>query len=177
MAFFYFKFNDPLKQVPELMIKSLICQLWQRCSKLPGTIESMFCSHGRGQRQPTLDAILETLRELIRELPISYVVLDALDECNDRTELLEILETIVRWGLTKLHIIVTSRRERDIESILETLVAEPSQICLQSKIIDNDIRTYVRHRLSVDNSLKRWQKYGEVQKEIEAALMGKAHGM
>lgn len=144
---------------------------------MSGTIESMFYSHGRGKRQPTLDALLKALRELIRELPISYVVLDALDECNDRTELLEILETIVRWDLTKLHIIVTSRRERDIEISLKPLIGEPSQICLQSKIIDNDIRTYVRHRLSVDKNLKRWQKNVDVHQEIETALMGKAHGM
>ncbi len=83
VAFYYFKFNDSLKQVPELMIKSLICQLLQRCSKMPGAVESMFCAHERGRRQPTLDALLEALRELIQGLPISYVVLDALDECND----------------------------------------------------------------------------------------------
>ena len=47
---------------------------------------------------------------------------------------------------------------------------------LQRAVVDEDIRKYVRNRISVDKRLKKWQN-SEVQAEIEVALMNKAHGM
>jgi hypothetical protein len=86
------------------------------------------------------------------------------------------IETAASWQLESLHIIVTSRKERDIESSLESLVDTCNIMPLQSAVVDEDIRKYVRHRISVDKKLKKWRS-GEIQAEIEIALMRGAHGM
>ena len=177
IAYFYFDFNDPHKQDPELMVRSLISQLSQRSVKLPTILETLYSSCENRQRHPSLDDFLEVLHEMIQESLQSYIILDALDECGKRTELMGILENMAGWRLESLHILATSRKERDIESLLEDFVDKQNTIYLQSKLVDKDIHTYIRQRLSDDKSLRKWQNDRYVQQEIETALMEGAHGM
>ena len=114
---------------------------------------------------------------MVREFKGVYIILDALDECEDRGKLLEDIETITGWELENLHILVTSRREKDIEESLDPLVDGTKKICIQSALVNDDIRTYVHKRLRTDQKLKRWQNRSEVQQEIETVLMSKADGM
>jgi hypothetical protein len=73
-----------------------------------------------------------------------------------------------------LHILATSRREKDIEEWLEPLVNDQEKICIQSALVNDDIRTYVHEKLQTDRKLK-WS--AKVQEEIEKSLMDGAHGM
>ncbi|KAF2178430.1 hypothetical protein K469DRAFT_438948, partial [Zopfia rhizophila CBS 207.26] len=82
VIYFYFDFNDVQKQDPEHMLRSLICQLSQQCVKIPTGLDTLFSSCENGQRQPSLDALLEVMQEMIQAFPQLYIVLDALDECN-----------------------------------------------------------------------------------------------
>ncbi len=72
-----------------------------------------------------------------------------------------------------LHILATSRREKDIEETLAPLTT--SQTCIQSALVDADICIYIRERLQTDPKLRKWPK--NVQMEIEKILMDGAHGM
>jgi hypothetical protein len=177
VAYFYFDFTDPKKQDVELMVFSLISQLLQQCVKLPTAPETLYVSCGGGKQQPSLYAALEALREMIQAIPHTYFVLDALDECADRKTLLNTLRSIVAWKLGNLHILLTSRKERDIETSLESFVDSKDMICLQSKLVDPDIQTYVCQRLSEDPNLKKWQKDDTIREEIKAVLLKGAHGM
>lgn len=176
-AYFYFDFNDMNKQNPELMLRSLISQLSQQCTRAPTSLDRLFSSCNGGQRQPLSHALEEVLQQMIQELPHVYILLDALDECDERTKLMDMLESIATWQLQNLHVLLTSRRERDIESSLEVFVDGQNSICLDSKLVDEDIQRYVRQRLSDDRSLKKWQKDPAVVQEIENTLMKGAHGM
>ena len=117
---------------------------------------------------------MQTLREMLSTVNNAFIILDALDECVDRRELLASIEKILSSNNTKCHILATSRKERDIEDVLQTLVMNQGSICIQSENVDVDIRAYVRHRLQTDPKLKRWQRE---QQNIEDALMHKAAGM
>jgi hypothetical protein len=68
----------------------------------------------RGLCQSTRASPPNVLRDLIHRLTDVYVVLDALDECVERHEVLRDIRDIVGWRTGKLHLLVTSRRE-DIE--------------------------------------------------------------
>lgn len=177
IAYFYFDFNDSKKQDPELMLRSLLCQLLQRSARVPRSLDVLFSSCGNGQRPPLLHALLEVTQQMILDCTHAYVVLDALDECTQRPDLMSLLETIVGWQLTSLHLLMTSRKERDIESCLETYMDEENTICLQSKLVDEDILLYVRQKLSNDKSLVKWSKDTVIRQEIETALMRGARGM
>lgn len=177
LAYFYFDFNDPEKQSSELMLGSLIIQFAGHCIRMPTALESLFSACMNGQRRPSSGELLETLQQLIKEFHIAYIVLDALDESNDRAELLQTLINITGQQAENLHVLVTSRQEKDINDSLKSSVDKMASICLQSAIVDEDIRSLVRHRLLVDRRLTRWRENIEVQQEVEKALMQKAQGM
>ena len=163
-------------QVPELMVRSLISQLSQQHSEVPTALETLFTSCENGQRQPSVEALLDVLQQMIQEFSQSYIILDALDECNSRAELMDtILETIVGWRLENLHILVTSRKDRDIESSLQSFVNRPNTVCLQSESMDEDIITYIRQRLSNDSRFRVWPD--DIRQDIENALVRGAQGM
>ena len=177
VAYFYFDFNDRQKQDPQLMIRSLISQLSQQCIGVPPGLGGLFSSCEDGQRQPSLDALLKVLQQLINELPCTYVIVDALDECDSRRELMSIIKKMFAWQLQGLHLMFTSRREGDIESTLGRILDDKSIIFIQSKAVDLDIQSYVRWRLSDEDSLQKWQADAMIRKRIENSLVEGAHGM
>jgi hypothetical protein len=176
-AYFFFDFNDVQKQDPEMMVRSLLCQLSQQSIKVPASLDALFSSCNSGQRQPSIQAVMDALQAMIQDLPQIYIVLDALDECAQRADLMEMFETMVGWKLPNMHLLVTSRRERDIESSLEGFVDPQNSICLQSEVVDKDIQQYVRQRLSDDKGLSKWGKDIALRQEIEKALMEGSKGM
>jgi hypothetical protein len=177
VAYFFFDFNDTQKQNPELMVRSLICQLSQQCVRIPTSLDTFFSSCEHGQRQPSLHALLEILQRMMQEFPHIYIVLDALDECSGRAELMDILKTVSTWQLQNLHTLLTSRRERDIEISLEPFIRRQDAVCLQSQVVDRDIHKYVQQRLSDDRRLSKWGRDPALRQDIEATLMKGAQGM
>jgi hypothetical protein len=122
-------------------------------------------------------ALLKATQQAAQDFTQVYVVLDALDECTQRSELMDILEAVAGWKLDNLHLLMTSRKERDIESSLETYVREEDTVCLQRDVVDQDIQRYVQQRLRDDKGLAKWNKDAAIRQEIEAALMCGAQGM
>jgi hypothetical protein len=130
-----------------------------------------------GERQPTADELLITLQLMIEPFNKTFIILDALDECKERQELLTRIKAIAGWETGNLHILATSRREIEIEKGLEPLINDQDKICIQDALVNDDIRSYVHQRLRTDPRLNRWQQKPGVQEEIERTLMNKADGM
>lgn len=173
VLYFYFDFNESGKQRHENMIRSLITQLFV-CQK--STSDVLDSLHSRG-RQPTSKELLTTFHSMMTTFNEVFVIIDALDECTERTELLSDIGEIMSWQDIHLHVLVTSRREVDIEESLEALCGKETRICIQSALVNADIRTYVYDRLSEDRRFKRWRNQPKAQQEIETELMEKANGM
>ncbi|KAL8956660.1 MAG: hypothetical protein Q9193_005878 [Seirophora villosa] len=177
VAHFFFNHSTTASDCYGPMLRSLVVQISRQNPAALKLTEDLFLSHGKGARQPTNKALLAVLRDMIRSCPTMYLVLDALDECTSRPELLRAIRTINAGQLTQLHMLVTSRRERDIIEALSAMIEASSIINIQSSLISGDIRTYIRSRLSNDVTLKRWRSRPEVQEKIERKLMEKADGM
>jgi selenophosphate synthetase-related protein len=131
----------------------------------------------RNSHQTSVEAYLEVLKDIIRTFSRVYLVLDALDECGSRTKLTDILATMAEWWIGTLHLLVTSRKEQDIERSLNRLVEKKCTISLQGQVVDKDIQLYIRERLRNDDTLQKWRKDRELQGEIEQALSNGARGM
>jgi ankyrin repeat domain-containing protein 50 len=173
VVYFYFDFNDPQKRRSDLMVRSILAQLVRKCVETPTVLTALFSAYDKGQRQPPLSVYVDALKQMTTELPRIFFVLDALDECDSREELLEILSLISEWKVNNLQVLLTSRKERDIEDTLVHIVDNENIICLQSNLVDPDILVYIIERLSGDQKLKKWRK----EKKIESVLIKKAHGM
>jgi NACHT domain len=177
VVYFYFDFNDIEKRRHEKMICSLIVQLSVQSTSTSRALESLFSSCMNGERQPTTSALLETLRQMVQAFDEAFVIIDALDECEERQELLEDIEIFAKWKTERLHILATSRREKDIEERIEYLIHDEGRVCIQNTLVNDDIRAYTHERLQTDWDLRRWRNKPEVQQEIEKTLMNKADGM
>ena len=144
------------------MIRSLILQLYWQCGGIPQGLEALYSSCTNGERQPTHDILLATLHQMMGSFEEIFIILDALDECSERQELLEDIEEFNRWTDTNLHILSTSRREKDIEERIEPLAYDGGKISIDSVYVNNDIRAYIHERLRADPKLKRWHKEPKV---------------
>jgi hypothetical protein len=173
VAYFYFDFNDVQKQSNEKMLCSLIVQLLRQAVDIPARLDTLFY----GGRPPALEELLQIVRDMTQQFPQIYIMLDALDECGQRLELMEILEVIVGWKFSNLHLIMTSRQEQEIKSSLESFVDPKNIICLENDVVDKDIQLYIRQRLCEDKGLAKWRKDVTLQQEIEAALLKGSKGM
>lgn len=177
VLYFFFDFNDIDKQQHEGLIRSLLSQLSMHCVSVPPVLETLYSSCMNGGRKPTFEALLETLHQMATAFENIFIILDALDECKERSELLAGVEELVGWENTSLRILATSRREKDIEDSVLSLTKDESRICIQSSLVNADIRAYVHGQIQTNKKLQRWQKEPEVQMEIEDILMKKANGM
>ncbi|PSN62572.1 hypothetical protein BS50DRAFT_122517 [Corynespora cassiicola Philippines] len=175
LAYFYFDFNDQKKQDPEEMVRALVSYLLQQCVRVLPGLDKQFSSHRNRQEKLSLEILLGVLRELIDDFPSTYLVIDALDECGNRRQLMKILKTIFQWQAPGLHVILTSRREADISHTLEGIVDKDSILCIQTGAVDHDIGLYVRQQLEDDQSLQKWKP--DDKKLIETALTERSSGM
>ena len=186
LLYFYFDFNDTGKQTLESMIRALISQLYYKHIKTSQQtsqrLDTLFSSCEDGRQQPTCRLLCEVFLHMIEQVKEVWLVLDALDECRTRkgpsTEgLLSWIREVLNSEQRNVHLLVTSRPEQDIKSEIMRFAHIDDVIPIQSSLITNDIRAYVRARVREDNGLKRWRSQPEVQNKIETKLMEKADGM
>ncbi|KAJ8108074.1 hypothetical protein ONZ43_g6538 [Nemania bipapillata] len=175
VVFFYFDFSQGQKRNHENMIRSLIKQLSQQLQYTSESLESLFSTCTNGNRQPTTEALQNCLKQMIEEFDQVFIILDALDECEDREDLIDSINEIIGWSLQTLHFLATSRMEGEIADGLN--VTEEQKLHIQSDLIEEDIRAYIHARLQMDKKLRRWQKDKKDQEIIVGTLMEKSDGM
>lgn len=173
VAYFYFDFQIRDKQVVQNMLNSILVQLFDCTLETFKIIEQFYHSHSRGRTSPTIQESRGAIRQIIDRSSSVYLIIDALDECGDRRILLECLEDVRHWKQDNLHILVTSRRETDIEDCLSVITTD--KISLEDSVVDGDILSYVQYHLHHDKDLSKWPE--NVRTEIEKALTEGAQGM
>ena len=110
LAHFYFDFKDIAKQDSRALLSSLLVQLSDHSDISCDTLFSLYSAHNRGSEQPTVDSLIQRLKEMLTvmgQVPI-YLVIDAIIECpNDsgipspREMVLELVKKIVELGPSK----------------------------------------------------------------------------
>ena len=172
VCYYYFDFQDPAKRIHESLIRSLLNQLANQHSDCTEILQRLFHRCQVGKQQPSHDALIEALQRMLRVVPVCYILIDALDECVDRDDLLRLIHFITGWG-KGVQILVTSRKERDIDLVLN--VCATYQLNLQNEDVDADVGLYVRKQVRDDTRLSAWPEH--VQQDIEHSLSSGANGM
>lgn len=172
IAFFYFDFQNRDTR-PLAVIRSLIKQLSSQCSTVPDALVKLFHENLEGQRTPTLKELLLTAKFVIQAFLDVYIVFDALDECLEREEFLALLGVIYDWRIGTLHLLTTSRKERDIEVALSHMVTQ--EIAMGEGLVNVDIRLHVSKVL--EHAIE-FQKFSAEEKDmIMITLLEGAQGM
>ena len=179
LAYYYFSFDVQVvgRQDCANMLRSLLRQLSNQNQDCLQMLEAAYLAHGNGQKQPSLEELSTLLQSMIQASGTTFIVLDALDECNSRGELLRLIGTIGAWDQADVHILLTSRSETEVRSTIESLDCRKFITDIQTSLNTEDIHTHIRSRLSLDADLKRWRKDATALEDIEAQLMKSADGM
>jgi len=135
-------------------------------------LELLYEGTNNSQRKLTLYELEQTLRLMLEEVEESFIIIDALDECFQRQELLDFLANLVSWEIVNLHVLATSRSEIDIEVNLSPLTT--GQLSTQDWDIYADIELYLHARVEGDIKLRRWCADIGVQLNIEAYILTNA---
>lgn len=175
--YFYFDFNDAQKQTLENMIRSLADQLYNKKTSVRKHLDALYSFCDDGKSQPDIESLGKTLQTMVQKGGEVWIVLDALDECRTRRG--QPTKGLLSWihefrvSQTNARFIVTSRREQDIKSCIETW-PHCIPIALESDLVADDIRKYVATRVKEQG---RWHPRPDLQKEMESTLTAKAYGM
>lgn len=174
-AYFYFTFRDETKQTTEGFLRSIIVQLSSLRQSLPEEVRNLYNVYGMQQQRPPLPDLIRVILSLLQSFGKTYLMIDALDECAEQDSMLDLITQITTadHDSANTSVLLTSRRERAIEITLQDIVTD--SICIQSKLIEPDIRLHVRSQLSDDRLLRRHS--GSIKQEIEEALVKGADGM
>ena len=162
IAYFYFDFNDSHKQEYGTLMASLIDQLFGRLDGIPKALGDLYDSYGKGLTAST-EGLRGVLQDLLRIFQNVYIILDALDECRQRGQILELIRGMSSWQNCSIHLLVTNRKETDIKEVLDLIPTK--EISLNSSAVDLDIERYIRAEIQANWRLKRWPE--EAKEEIE----------
>lgn len=177
VAYFYFDFKDYQKRSVNLMLRSLILQLSSRLMVAPTKLDTLYSEHKDGKQQPSISVLIDMLQWLISQWSQVYIILDALDECGQQSELTMWLQDISMWQHRNLHMLMTSRQHPDENEGLNNLVGLDDSISIDREEVDKDIQWYIRQRLLHHKQSTLWKKDINLQQEIENTLISGASGM
>jgi NACHT domain len=173
-AFFYFDFRDVASEKPENALGAIIAQLCKWLDPFPSEVEEALQRYTSIDGRVTPPSFEELKRMLIYVLdlcPPVLLVIDALDECSNRDAFSRLLHILAIDKSYKVRVLVTSRREIDIERLFKKL----PQISVQSHAADQEICQMITTEVNVH---PKFQSLGETLKAtIITTLSDGAGGM
>ncbi len=173
VLYHYFNFNDKAKQNAKGCILALIKQSSTQGAAALASLERSWEKHRATGSQLSLEVSQYLLRLMMPLLDKTYIIVDALDECFERDELIELLITIHSWHCPHMHLLITSRKERDIEENLLRLGS--ITVSLLKERGNTNIDIYIDKQLDEDFKLNRWPQ--EAQNNIRTAERQKTNAM
>ncbi|KAJ5531400.1 hypothetical protein N7527_004793 [Penicillium freii] len=111
---FFFDFTDTRKQKVDDILRSLAFQLYCSQPESQQDLDTLFMSYDNRQRQLDNDSLSICLKGMMRAYKKLFIILDALDECSKRSELLVWMEKFIPT-LLYIQLIATSRPEGEIK--------------------------------------------------------------
>lgn len=161
VVYFYFDFTDTGKRSCAALVKSLITQLVAQSDSIPRPLLDLYETYRNRNSPVDDDDLIIVLRNIILTFHNVYIVLDALDESSDCEEVSGLIRTTQEWGLSRLHLLVTSRQLPSIEESFEDIVSD--KICLQESNLNTDIAVYIADQLANDKILTNGRlTYGNI---------------
>jgi hypothetical protein len=174
-AYFFFDGKDGQKesQTVESLIRSLISQFSTPYGGVPAVLTKLYHSCHSGRAQPSVESLQATLLLILDAFNDAYIVLDALDECAERRDVLKWIKQTTSWRKSKLHLLATSRPEEVIAKDLRLL--DPDHVYIKQDLVSRDIERYINSTLDGDDSFEQWGD--EIKTIIKNTVLESAGGM
>ncbi|KAJ7047052.1 hypothetical protein C8F04DRAFT_1308792 [Mycena alexandri] len=172
VAFFYFDFRYQDRQSLEIALRRLILQL-SAYSSQPFELISNHYKLSKGQKLPSYDDLVKILGQLLHQLGHTYLVLDALDECDDNyfPKLIKLVSALHTWAAeTPVHVFITSQPRQIFTDAFTDMACIP----LEYNTTQEDIRFFIHNELWSNPKLKVWRAQVD---DIVDRVAKKSNGM
>ena len=126
-----------------------------------------------GHRQPPEALLKDTLSRILEAFDSTYIIIDSLDECVTKGDLLGWIRFIAAETSGKLHLLVTSRPEPEAQHGLAS-VANLQKVSIGDQCTTEDISAYLDARLQAPE-MDKWRE--PEKKQIKKALVRGSGGM
>jgi len=169
IAYLYCNFRRQQEQNAADLLASLLKQLIQRRPSVPGDVTSLYKRHNNERTHPSFDEILKVLHSVAVDYSRTFIIIDALDECqvSDRERFLsEIFNLQAKTGAS---LFATSR------FIPEIAKRFGGSISLEIRANDGDVKRYLGGKMS---RLRQFVlRDSTLQEEIKTEITKAADGM
>lgn len=185
LGYWYFTFRDLNSQKVDQFLCSMVRSLYSQRRDTPTVIEEEYMQSNDGLLFPSTKSLMKMLNSVLDGFENGYILVDALDECpklggdqeRERAELLERIHEICSWNKACLHILTTSRKEKDIEESLTDLSKNINNfqlVTVHGLHVKQDINKYLQLKLTA-SQFKTWGP--ELKREVQEKLVTQADGM
>lgn len=173
VAYWYFDNADSQTQNLQRLLRLVLRRISAKASPFPEAVRDLANKHEAAGSAPGTSALIRTLKDTVAMLEEDvFLVLDAIDEYQTGNEALreEFLDLLVELGnerLLKLHILVTSISESDIENAFVRIQSPPASMDVE-KPVSVDVEAYLATTIERYGTEKQWGS--EIKTRIETAL-------
>lgn len=149
VAYWYFNYQETDLQSPVTVLSSILRQILESLPTLPRTILDAYQQHLKLRKEVTLQTLIQLCADVIGCTMRSYVIIDALDECENARHRSDLLVALRRLSqLPNGRVLVTSREHQsDVSSDLKAA----TQITIRAH--ESDLRRYLHEELKHAESM------------------------
>jgi hypothetical protein len=170
LSFVYCSYNEQSNQTVQNLIAAVVRQLVEQRPSVPDDVRALYQEHRRKGTRPSPAQYSGLLQSLSKECSEVYVVVDALDECEEDTW--SGFLTKLNDSVSSLHLLCTSRH---IDDNGENLASSRH---IEIHASDEDIKTYILAQVKAKDRLAGFCKRNTTfQDEILKVILQKAQGM
>jgi ankyrin repeat protein len=173
IAYLYCSLKEQSTQSTQTLLGSLVQQLVQRSSIIPSDLKTLHDAYAVNQKSATFTECRQLLSSQLGGYPSTYLVIDALDECEDQTrsELCSQLQALPE----SVYLLITSR---DIPELKDQINASSR---LEIRASGSDIKMYLEARIDEIQKFERLKQHLEKDPQLRPLIIStireKAKGM
>ena len=171
IAYLYCNFRRQHEQKPTDLLLSLLKQLVQEQPSIPESVKNLYTHHKGKRTRPSFDEISKVMHPILSDYSRSFIIIDALDECQatdgSRSKLLS--EILGLQAKTGARLFITSRYLPEIMKEFEGITS------LEIRASDKDVLRYIDGRISwlLRSRISRYQDLqNTIRKEVLKAVDG-----
>ena len=138
---------------------------------MPTALVKLYEACDGGHRRPPQTQLETTLAQILETFENTYIIIDSLDECVKKDDLLKWIRSVTSETSRNLHLMFTSRPEPEVEHGFMAL-SNLQKVSIREEATAHDIGAYL------DVWLAGMDKWDETDKQaIKKALSGGSDGM
>ncbi|KAF4462848.1 Vegetative incompatibility HET-E-1 [Fusarium albosuccineum] len=150
-------------------LRWLLSQLCRKMSYVPEAIYEAFESN----HDPGRDLLLDGLAEILQHFDTVWVMIDALDESEERGNILSLLRLLqTNNRFRRIQLFAASREYFDIEQVMLSIA---DSLSLSNPWVEEDINSFIGEIIKKQSPFNAWPP--DISQEVQGTLAKRAKGM